>query len=237
MDPSAPLKRFYKTVSVDQDGDGFRVLLDGRQLKSPAKRSMLLPTKALAEALAKEWDSQDENILPLTMPLMALASTAVDRIGQLRDGVVEQIAKYGETDLICYWTDDPADLAKRQSDTWLPHIKWAKDRYGATLKTQTGILHIEQSQDAIDALKKAVDALNDWELAGLSIATHGTGSIILGLALIEGVIDSEQAFEDSQVDETYQIEQWGEDWEAADRRKALRADLQSVTTWIELLKD
>ncbi len=237
MDPSAPLKRFFKTVDIEQDGDGFRVLLDGRQLKSPAKRSMLLPTQALAKEIAKEWDAQEEHIQPLTMPLMALASTAVDRIGQLRDGVVEQITKYAETDLICYWTDDPADLAQRQAEAWTPHIKWAEKQYGAKLKTQTGILHLEQSADAINAFHKAIDAYNDWELAGLSIATHGTGSIVLGLALIEGHIDCDQAFEDSQVDETYQIEQWGEDWEAADRRTALKNDLKSVTTWIDLLKD
>lgn len=236
MDPSAALKRFYKKVDIEQDSDGYRVTLDGRQLKSPAKRSLLLPAKPLAEKLAEEWDAQKEHIHPLTMPMMGLASTAVDRIGQLRTGVVEQIAKYAETDLICYWTDDPKELAERQAQIWTPHLNWIKDTYGVELKTQTGILHLQQPAETIDTLAKAVDSFNDWELAGLSSATHCTGSLVLGLALVQNHIDSAQAFEDSQVDETYQIEQWGEDWEAADRRQVIRQDLDAVSTWINLLK-
>ncbi|SCA55262.1 F1-ATPase chaperone protein [Candidatus Terasakiella magnetica] len=236
MDSSAALKRFYKTVGVEQDGDGYRVTLDGRQLKSPAKRSFLLPTKALADELAKEWDAQEEHIQPLTMPMMALASTAVDRIGQLRDGVIEQIAKYGETDLICYWTDDPEDLAKRQAKAWTPYIKWAKEKYDAELTTQTGILHIEQPESSLKALTTAVHAFDDWELSGLSSATHSTGSLILALALAEGHINAKQAFEDSQVDETYQIELWGEDWEAKDRREVIQRDLQAVVNWLALVR-
>ncbi|WP_240796875.1 ATP12 family protein [Terasakiella sp. SH-1] len=237
MDPSAPLKRFYKTVAVEQDGDGFRVTLDGRQLKSPAKRSLLLPTKALADALAKEWDAQEEHIQPLTMPMMALASTAVDRIGELRDGVIEQIAKYAETDLVCYWTDEPKELAERQAKAWMPYIDWAKETYGAEFKTQTGIMHVEQPENSVRAIREVVEGYNDWELSGLSSATHCTGSILLALSLTEGRIDSAQAFEDSQVDETYQIELWGEDWEAKDRRDVIKKDLQSVVDWLTLIRD
>ncbi|NVK17886.1 MAG: ATPase [Methylocystaceae bacterium] len=237
MDLSAALKRFYKSVDIMEDKGGFRVTLDGRQLKSPAKRSLLLPTKSLAEKLAEEWDAQEEHIYPLTMPMMGLASTAVDRIGQLRDGVIEQIAKYAETDLICYWTDTPEDLAQRQAETWTPYLEWVKQRVNVELKTQTGILHVQQPKESIIRFTDIITNFNDWELAGLSSATHCTGSLVLGLALIEGHIDSHKAFEDSQVDETYQIEQWGEDWEATERREVLRKDLASVSTWISLLND
>ncbi|NVJ90230.1 MAG: ATPase [Methylocystaceae bacterium] len=236
MNSSNALKRIYKTVTVEKDSDGFHVLLDGRKLKSPAKRNFALPTQSLAKALAEEWNAQGEHIDPQTMPLMALASTAVDRIGQLRDGVVDQIAKYAETDLICYWTDDPQDLAIRQAEAWTPHLKWVKDHLGVELKTQTGVLHLQQPQETLDAFRKTVESFNDWELSGLSISTHCTGSLVLGLALIKGHIDHDRAFEDSQLDETYQIEKWGEDWEAADRRAVIRRDLKSVVKWMELIR-
>lgn len=236
MDPSAALRRFYKTVAVEKDSGGFRVTLDKRYLKTPAKRDLLIPSEKLALALAKEWDDQEEHIKPLTMPYMALASTAVDRIGQLRDGVIEQIAKYAETDLICYWTDEPKDLAKRQAETWMPYIDWAKETFGAEFKTQTGVIHIEQPAKALSAIQEAVNKYTDWELAALSIATHCTGSVIIGLALMRGHITALGAFEASQVDETYQIEKWGEDWEAADRREVIQKDLDSIVSYLKLLK-
>lgn len=236
MDPSAPLRRFYKTVGVVKDDNGFRVTLDERQLKTPAKRDLLVPSEKLAHALAKEWEDQGEHIKPLTMPFMALASTAVDRIGQLRDGVIEQIAKYAETDLICYWTIEPKDLAQRQADTWLPYIDWAKKTLGAEFKTQTGVIHIDQPENTLESIKNTVNTYTDWELAALSIATHCTGSVIIGLALMKSHISALEAFEASQVDETYQIEQWGEDWEALDRRKVIQKDLDSIVSFLSLLK-
>jgi len=237
MDPSAPLRRFYKTVAVEKSSDGFRVTLDQRHLKTPAKRDLVIPSEKLAHALAKEWDDQEEHIKPLTMPYMALASTAVDRIGQLRDGVIEQLAKYAETDLICYWSIEPIDLAKRQEKTWQPFIDWAKDTFDAEFKTQTGVIHIEQPTKTLDAIKSTVNTYTDWELAALSIATHCTGSIIIGLALMRGHISAIEAFNASQVDETFQIEQWGEDWEATDRREVIQRDLDSIISYLILLQE
>ncbi len=237
MSSSDALKRFYKEVAVVKDGDGFRVTLDGRQLKTPAKRSLLLPTEKLANTLAKEWDDQDEHIVPLTMPMMALVSTAIDRIGQLRDGVIEQIAKYAETDLICYWTEDPEDLAVRQSKTWTPFIGWAKDTFGVEFKIHTSMMTSDQPEGIVDAFLKEINKYNDWELAALSSATHCTGSLVIALALLKKHIDATQAFEASQVDETYQIELWGEDWEAKDRREVIQKDLINIVKYMTLLED
>lgn len=236
MEQNSALKRFYKTVNVSALDDGsYAILLDKRHLKSPAKRSFILPNARLAEEIAKEWDAQEKYINARTMPLMALASTAIDRIAEMRAGVIEQICAYGETDLICYRTDDPADLAQRQIDTWQPYLDWMARTYNAPLETQIGILHKQQPRNSLDAIQQAVEALNQWQLAALSSATHSTGSIVLGLALVTQHIKSEQAFTDSQVDETYQIELWGEDWETADRRAALKADLNAVERWMTLL--
>lgn len=235
MDSSVALKRFYKEVTFEKDSEGFRVKLDGRQLKTPGKRSLLLPTESLAQSIANEWDAQEEQIAPITMPMMALVSTAIDRIGTLREGVMDQIAKYGETDLICYWTDAPEDLAVRQAKTWTPFLEWTQEKYGIELKTQTGIMHVAQPEGTYDAFLNVINAYNDWELAALSSATHCTGSIVIALALLEQHIDAQQAFDASQVDETYQIELWGEDWEAKDRREVILADLKNVTAYMGML--
>lgn len=235
MDPSAKLKRFYKKVDIEQHGDDFCVTLDGRQLKSPAKRQMLLPSQAMAEALAQEWDAQEKEINPMTMPVMALTATAVDRIGQQRDGVLEQIAKYGGTDLICYWADDPEELTRRHAEAWTPLLEWTRNTYDIELKTQTGIMHVAQPDGTIDAFHRIIAAYNDWELAALSSATHCTGSIVIALALMNKHLDAERAFEVSQIDETYQIELWGEDWEAKDRRKTILNDLHDVERFLGFL--
>jgi chaperone required for assembly of F1-ATPase len=230
-----PLRRFYKTVAVVKDSGGFRVTLDERHLKTPAKRDLLLPSEKLAKALAEEWDAQKEKINPLTMPYMALASTAIDRIGQWRDGVIDQIAKYAETDLICYRTIEPEDLAQRQAEAWNHFLEWAKENYNAEFNVHTGVLHIAQPEESLKAIYNAIKAHNDWELAALSIATHCTGSVIIGLALMQNHITPLEAFHASQVDETYQIEQWGEDWETADRRELIQKDLDSVVSYLKLL--
>jgi len=237
MQPSEALKRFYKTVDVAADGAGFVILLDNRHLKSPAKRPLVLPTRALADAIAAEWAAQKKYIKATTMPLMALAATAVDRISEMRAGVEDQICQYGETDLICYHTNDPADLAARQIKAWGPYLEWMRDTYNAPLETQIGVLHKPQPAESLTILAGIIRDLSIWELAALSSATHCTGSIVLGLALITGKATAEQIFEDSQVDETYQIEQWGEDYETADRRAALKIDLAAVERWMALYQD
>lgn len=235
MDLSHALKRFYKTVTIEENDDGYCILLDQRQLKSPAKRALVLPSEGLAEEIAKEWDEQGDHILPVTMPLMALASTTVDRISQQRAGVVHQMVRYGETDLICYWTDDPEELMARQKETWLPYLEWAREDLGITLNVQKGIMHKEQPAQSLETIQALIDERDDWSLAALSSATYCTGSIIIGLAFVMGRINAEDAFVASQVDETYQIEQWGEDWEAKDRRDAIRKDLESITTFLSKL--
>lgn len=236
MESSDALKRFYKSVGVEEVESGFAVTLDKRHLKSPAKRPLVLPSQPLAKAIAQEWDAQEKTIKPTTMPLMALASTAVDRIGEMREGVVTQIVKYAETDLVCYWTDEPEELGKRHAAIWQPYVEWAQKDMGVELNIQRGILYVEQPPQSLQNIKKIVEELSDWELSALSIATHVTGSIIIGLALVRGHINSDKAFEDSQVDETYQIELWGEDWEAKDKRDGIKADLLSVTKWLELIR-
>ena len=229
------MKRFYNNVAAAGTDGGFQVLLDGRPVRTPAKALMILPTLALAEAVAEEWLAQGEDVRPSTMPLTSLASTTLDLTVKQRDVVVEQLAAYARTDLLCYRVDHPEELAAREVRLWQPLLDWAALCYDAALHVVVGIMPREQPEGACRALAAAVAAYDDWRLTALQTATTGCGSLVIGLALVERRIDAEEAFEASQLHESYQIERWGEDHEAAARRAALRADIADIRRFVELL--
>src|SRR5262245_27075218 len=140
---SAP-RRFYKSAGIAPVEGGWGILLDGKPLRSPAKRPFVLPTEALAAAIAEEWQAQGEKISPSSMPLMQFAATALDRLADNRSGLIEEIAGYGRSDLICYRADEPSSLVRRQEERWQPLIAWAAERYDITLNITAGIVVVEQ---------------------------------------------------------------------------------------------
>ncbi len=229
------MKRFYKKVSVVGESDAFAVTLDGKKMRTRAKAPFLLPNKALARAIAGEWEDQEGTIKPQSMPITRLAGTAIDRVAPARPGVIDELTAYAETDLLCHRADRPAELAMRQDAAWRPLLDWAAQRFGAGLKVTVGVLPQAQPEQALAALCGAVAAYDDMMLAGLHSATSAAGSLIIGLALAEGRIDAGDAFEISQVDETFQIERWGEDAELEAQRAAIRADLKSTANFMQLL--
>ena len=230
------MKRIYTTVSVEAVEGGWEVRLDGRSLRSPAKAPLLMPTEPLARAVAAEWEAQGEQVRPESMPLMQLASTAVDVVGKNREGIVAGVAKYAETDLLCYRADRPQALIERQAQAWQPLLDWATLHYDAPLHVCAGLMPVPQPEDATRALRNAVEAYDDWTLSALQNATAACGSLVVALALVEGRIGAEDAFEISQIDETFQIEQWGEDPETTKRRTALRTDITAARRFIDLLR-
>ena len=230
------MKRFYKEAAVGDAEGGFQVLLDGRPVRTPAKAPMVLPTRGLAEAIAAEWRVQGEDIRPSTMPLTALASTTLDLTIKQHDAVVEQLAAYAGTDLLCYRVDHPAELAAREALIWQPLLDWAALRYDAVLHVVVGVMPREQPEGACRALAAAVAEYDDWRLTALQVATTGCGSLVVGLALVEGRIDAAGAFEASQLHESYQIERWGEDHEATRRRAALKVDIADTRRFLDLLE-
>ncbi|MEI6556946.1 MAG: ATP12 family protein [Rhodospirillaceae bacterium] len=230
------MKRFYNEASVGAAEGGFQVLLDGRAVRTPAKAPMILPGRALAEAIAAEWQAQDEEVRPGTMPLMALSSTALDLTTKHRETVVGQVAAYAGTDLLCYRVDHPADLVARETHIWQPLLDWAALRYDAVLHVVVGVMPREQPAGACRALAAVVAGYDIWHLTALQTATSGCGSLVLALALVEGRIDAAAAFDASQLHESYQIERWGEDHEATRRRVALRADLADIRRFVDLLR-
>ena len=230
----AELKRFYKAAGVGEAEGGFTVTLDGRPIRTPAGTLLIMPTTALAEAVAAEWEAQEELIAAHTMPLTQLASTALDRVAPQRQPVIDELVKYGGADLLCYRAETPADLARRQELMWQPILDWASAHLGVELLCATGIQHVQQPEPALTALRQVIERYDDYRLTALQSAVAAKGSLLLGIALIEGRISAEEGFALSQLDETYQIELWGEDYEVTLRRETLRKDISSATRFIEL---
>lgn len=230
------MKRFYKSVAVAPVENGYQIHLDGRPVRTPSKTLLTIPAKALAEAVAQEWDAQTETIEPAAMPLTRHANTVLDRVTTQRANVVGEISRYGENDLVCYRADWPTDLAERQAATWDPLIEWARRRYDASLGIVQGIMHRPQGEEALKRFAQAVDALDDWHLAPLHTITTITGSLVIALALLEGEITAEAAFDAGQLDELYQVEKWGEDSLARKARESRRTDLLAAARFLELLR-
>jgi chaperone required for assembly of F1-ATPase len=229
------MKRVYRAVATRAEGLSFGVTLDNRPLRTPAKRDLLVPTAGLAAAIAAEWDAQHPDIVPATMPLTRLAATALDRTAHQRDEIVAETANYAGTDLVCYRADHQPALAARQHEAWQPLLDWAEGRYGARLEVTAGIMPKTQKMAVLNAFAAAVAAYDDFRLTGLHTATAACGSLVIALALMEGRLDADSAFAVSQLDESFQIEQWGEDSEAAVRRSALAADIAATARFIALL--
>jgi len=233
------VRRWYREARAGagrEDGAGFTVLLDGKGIRTPAKAPLVLPTAGLAEAVAAEWAAQGEELAADGLPLTRLANTAIDLDEARRTAIIDTLAAYARTDLLCYRADAPPALAERQSRSWQPLLDWAALRYDAVLIPVTGIMPVARPESAYRALRAAVAALDGWRLVALQEATTVAGSLVLGLALIEHRIDAETTFALSVLDETWQIEHWGEDAEAAARRAGQRADLAAIARFLYLLE-
>ncbi len=229
------MKRFYRDVSVGEADGAFRILLDGKALKTPAKGSLNLPKRALAEAIADEWGSAGETIDPQSMPLTRLAFTALDGVSSTRGKVVEYTLGFGRSDLLCYRAEAPQELVARQEAAWNPLLEWAAERYGARLTVVTGITFVEQSAEVLRALEQAIASHDDFALTALHTVASITGSLVLALTLSDGLLDAAQAFSAATLDETFQAKQWGRDAEADARLARLSAELAAAERFLRLL--
>lgn len=229
------MERFYKSAGVIEARDGFGVALDGKPLRTPAKRPLTVPSRALGEAIAEEWLAQADTVDPKRLPLTRLASIALDLVAPRREAVVAEVAKYAGTDLVCYRAEQPPELAERQHAAWQPLIDWATLRFDAPLTVTAGILPVSQPAASLKALEAAIAAYDTHRLAALHLATAACGSLVVALALIEGRIDAEAAFASAELDQSYQIERWGEDAEQARRRAGLKEDIALAARFVSLL--
>ncbi|MDH3703958.1 MAG: ATPase [Alphaproteobacteria bacterium] len=230
------IKRFYKDAAATRVSGGYGVALDGRAVRTPARSELTLPTQPLADAVAAEWAAQAELVEPETMPMMRLASTAIDRVAPQREIVIDEIAGYAQSDLLCYRADTPKALVARQAAVWQPLLDWAALELDAALVVTTGIIPVSQPDDAVAALRRAVAANDDFVLAGLHGLTTTTGSLIVVLAVRNGKIAVAEACAASFLDEEWQAEIWGRDLEAEARRERLRDDIHAIGRYFALLK-
>jgi chaperone required for assembly of F1-ATPase len=226
------MKRFYKEVSVAQAEDGFRVLLDGRSVKTPAKHALALPTRALADAVAAEWRGQGEEIAPAAMPFLRLANTVIDGVAEHRAEVIAAILRFGGHDLLCYRAAQPADLAARQREGWEPVLDWARRRHGVDFAVVEGFTHADQPAATLAVFRAALEARDSFSLAALHVVASVTGSVVLALALAEGVLTPAQAFSLSRIDEDYQAAKWGGDSEAQARAAGLAREIDAAAAFI-----
>ncbi|MGI9500138.1 MAG: ATP12 family chaperone protein [Geminicoccaceae bacterium] len=229
------MKRFYKATGIDPAEGGFRVLLDGRALKTPARRELLLPVEGLAVAVAEEWDEQGEEIVPDAMPITRLASTAGDRMPDLRESAIREVAGYAETDLVCYRASSPDDLVRRQHDAWQSALDWMAKRYDISFEVTVSLLPVPQPNATLRGVRDAVAAIDDWPLVGVHGATTGLGSVVLALALWHGELDADAATDASLVDASFEIERWGQERDASRRHETLRRDIRGAARFLEHL--
>lgn len=229
------MKRFWKDVALVAAEGGHDVHLDGKPVRTPGRAPLTLPTLALAEAVAEEWRGVGETIDPRAMPLTGLSNAAIDRIAPNPAAFVAGLAKYGESDLLCYRAEHPLELQLRQAASWDPLLDWARLRYGAVLVPTTGIVHVAQPADAVAALGEAVAARSAFELAGLSPVVTITGSLVAALALIERAATTEDIWSAANLDEDWQVEHWGEDELARKARDARRAEFEAAVRFLGMV--
>ncbi|MGL4396875.1 MAG: ATP12 family chaperone protein [Hyphomicrobium sp.] len=228
-------KRFYKDVGIGE-GAFFQIQLDGRPVRTPRKRALLLPTRALADAVAAEWAAQRDLIDPSSMPLTRFANTAIDAVSEALDDVARDIVAYAGRDLVCYRAEAPVELVRRQSAAWDPIVAWAREALGVHLTVVEGILPVDQPVLALQRIAGALEPHNAFRLTALHVLTTLTGSAMIALAHARGYLSAEDAWSAALVDEDYQISVWGPDEEAAFRRFQRKSDFEAATRMLQGLR-
>jgi chaperone required for assembly of F1-ATPase len=223
LEPAPRRKRSYAKAAVGEYNGGFALLLDGRLAKTPAKAAFVLPTLAAAEAVAKEWEAQGEEIDPASMPLTRIAYAAIDGVAAKKDAGAAEIVKYAETDLVCYRASGPQSLVRAEAEAWDPILKFAAERLDARFICAEGIRFTPQPAAAVAAVRAKVEDMARgpaaaFALASLSVMTALGGSVLIALALSGGAISVEEAWRAAHVEEDYESRLWGEDEEAKARR-------------------
>lgn len=229
------MKRFWAAANAVEREEGWGVELDGKPLRTPARESLNVPTRALAEAIAEEWDSVDGEIDPRAMPLTGLANAAIDRVHADKSVFADGLARYAKADLACYRAEGPQGLVDRQAQEWDALLGWGQRRFDVDFNTTGAIVHVAQPPATIERLTHALSMLDPFRLAALSLLVTIGGSLLAALGVLEGAFSPEQAWGAVSLDDLWQLEQWGSDAEAEAALDARRRDFLAAARFLELL--
>ncbi len=225
-------KRFYERASA---GEGNAILLDGKPVKTPGGNALAAPTRALADAIAAEWDAQVERIDPATMPLTRLSNTIIDSVAANAEAISGEVAKYLGSDMLCYRAGTPEGLVAKQAQHWDPILGWARDTHGARFVLSEGVMFVAQSDGAVQAMQATIPS-DPWRLAATNVVTTLTGSALIALALASGHLRTDAAWDAANVDEDWNMSLWGRDELALRRREGRHAEFKAAATVLALTK-
>lgn len=227
-------RRFWTQVTVVPAATGYEVLLDARRIHTPSKTPLVLPTQTLAQAVAREWEAQRDEIDPWTMPMTRSANATLDKVIPQSAEVAAMIAAYGETDLLCYRAEGPESLVQIQADGWDPLLDWARSALGAPLIATVGVMAVEQPPRSLTRLAQRVVSEDAFALTALHDLVALSGSLIIGLAALDGVLSDEELWRRSRIDEDWQESQWGADADAAEVAARKRGDFLHAADFFRL---
>jgi len=227
-------RRFYEAAGVQEAGGSHCVTLDGRPVPTPARRMLAAPTQALARAIADEWQAQREAVDPATMPLTRLANAIIDGVADAPVPVATEIEKYLASDLLFYRASAPQRLRERQAVLWDPILAWARDAFGADFKLGEGVIHVAQPEAALRAAAAAMPR-DSWRIGALHAVTTLTGSALIALALLRGALTVDAAWQAAHIDEDWNMEQWGKDELALERRAFRLAEFRAAAMVLQSL--
>lgn len=224
-----------KKISVEQNSKGFILLQDGKMLFTPLGKEMVLPSAEMAETLAGEWFAQGEKPRRDKMPLTCIACVAIDIVREQRDGVLDDILSYTDTDLVCYRAGDTPELAAIQQQAFEPLLQWLKPKLGIELLITDGVMPIKQPTDTRQKYAAALKEYDEWHLAVLACILKAISSLAIAFALLERRIDAKQAFHLSHLEEEFETSKWGKDDEKEERLIRLRLEIIAAGEFLKLL--
>ena len=236
-------KRFYKAAGVAVDGGRFALALDGRPALTPARNRLAVPSQDLARAMADEWSAQGEVIEPAGMPLTRIVNSALDGVAGQMQTVGAEVAKYAQSDLLCYRAGSPQNLVAEQAAAWDPVLAWVRQAHGARFILAEGVMHVAQPEAALAAVRRAIDEVvatgeaAPLRLAALHTVTTWTGSALLALAVAQGHLSAADAWRVAHVDEDFQMRAWGEDMESLARRAQRWTQMKAAAQILEFLQE
>ena len=229
------MKRFWKEVATSSGKNAFGITLDGKPIKTPAGAELLVPNANLAEAIAKEWNEQGENVEPYSMPMFQFSLTALDRVAPQRHVIIDEIASYGASDLLCYREAQDRNLKQHQQKVWQPYLAWFEEQFEVSLSVTEGVMPISQSPQAIKRMGEIVAKYDNFALAGLHSLTTLTGSLVLGMAVAKEYVSAEKVTAAAFLDMLWQQEKWGADEEAEQLLLARIESLLEAERYLALL--